>query len=37
MSRYAEFSEIATTNFVVLSLSAPGGGEGRVLRQLDGP
>ena len=29
MSRYAEFSEIATTNFVVLSLSAPGGGEGR--------
>jgi hypothetical protein len=29
VSRFAELSEIATTNLIVLSLSAPGGGEGR--------
>jgi hypothetical protein len=28
VSRFAEFSEIAATNFIVLSLSALGGGEG---------
>ena len=29
MSLFWECSEVATTNLIVLSLSAPGGGEGR--------